>query len=230
MSQSPIYDNYEELHKYVLRALVSITKKHPDEVYDCVTDALIKGHEKFHMFDPTKSQLKVWLTNIARNEFLQACRKIRKDPHTFVDFDDQVSQNMYNPIDEPTEDVNPVRDGNVTNTLMSTKWVNANPVRLDAFKKIVAGMSPDDVADDLGIPRTTVRVWVSRAYDEVRATYGVSRDSRNYKTAEVKSTYPEHIKQAIDALESKSFKISARNISLESGLSPQTVQKYWKKR
>lgn len=236
MSQSPIYDNYEELHKYVLRALVSITKKHPDDVYDYVTDALMKGHEKFHMFDPTRSQLKSWLVSIARNEFLQGFKKHKNDRHEFVDFNDQMSHNDYNKYilyamhkasnEELVEDVNPVRDGNVTDTLMSTKWVNKNPLRRAAFDKIVKGISPDVVADEMGIPRTTVRVWVSRAYDEVRAAYGISKDTRNL-IVEKKITMEELINKTAADLKARGVKVTLNKIAKEANVSRQSVWKHW---
>jgi RNA polymerase sigma-70 factor (ECF subfamily) len=149
--------NYSAVYKYML-GLTLDSQLAADITQDC----MVRVIEKFFLYDPEKSALSTWMITIAKNLFIEHCRK-NKRKDKFLAFPELETQtDSMNDLIENEEILSAIKN-------LSLK------ARVPVLLKHSAGYSYEEIAKILKIPVGTVK---SRIFNGLNS---LKKELENYE-------------------------------------------------
>lgn len=171
-SLSDLYKRYyNDIYRFVSFRLNGI-----DESGEIVNDTFIKAGEKLHLFDASKSNIKTWLTNIAKNNLIDFLRKEQNKKSVNVsDFADaETGKEVFQYVAD-TE-----TDSKVVNNEMSESINKAMNNLKPNYRKVaelffIEDKSHNEICELTGMPLGTVKATINRVrtmlQTELRSIY-----------------------------------------------------------
>jgi RNA polymerase sigma-70 factor, ECF subfamily len=131
-----------------------------DMAEDVLQEAFVKIWERSWQFDPAKGEAMAWLATVTRHAALD---RLRKQPRSHVVFDEAVVEEIDGQLGQLSETMGEA--GDLRRCL--------GGLREDYRKAVVLayinGLTHEELAEQLGKPMGTVKSWVRRGLEQLKA-------------------------------------------------------------
>ncbi|HLO91601.1 MAG TPA: sigma-70 family RNA polymerase sigma factor [Lentimicrobium sp.] len=165
---------YKKYYSDVFR-YVSFRMNNIDEVGEIVNDTFLKVNEKMHLFNASKSNLKTWIINIAKNSMIDFMRKAERSQTVNVsDFQDENGKEVFQYVSD--NEASTV----VENSELSAKINKALDSLKPNYKRIavlyfVEDKSYQEISEEMNMPLGSVKGTINRVrtmlQSELQTTY-----------------------------------------------------------
>jgi RNA polymerase sigma factor (sigma-70 family) len=152
---------YNQYHNDVYNFIRKYFPKDLDTVEQICNDAFINVRDNLHKFNCTKSQIKTWIINIAKNLVTDYYRanKRRKENTSGIDIT-KINKAQYNKLSYIEDNVQKEEIKSTVNNALDQLNDNQRKICELVFQK---GMKYKEAAEMLGISLNMVRVSVNRS-------------------------------------------------------------------
>ena len=141
-----LQDNYSAVFKFVLKLTLNA-----QSAADVTQDCMVRVIDKFSLYDPEKSSLSTWMITIAKNLWIEECRKKAR---LFKIFD------KYHENEEAYENSN-IDEFLIHDEVLSALNRLSDKERMSLILKHLNGYSYEEIAVILKIPLGTVKSRIS---------------------------------------------------------------------
>lgn len=145
-----LQQNYAAVNRYLL----SVTFD-SQTAADITQDCMVKVIDKFALYDPEKSSLSTWMITIAKNLWIEQCRKNAR------------GRKVLEQIEQPHSD-DPALEITEHDEVFSAVHKLSEKLRIPLLMKHAAGYSYEEIAKYLKIPVGTVKSRISNGIKTLR--------------------------------------------------------------
>lgn len=138
-----LQENYSIVYKFILKLTLD-----PQTAADITQECMVRVIDKFKLYDPHKSALSTWMITIAKNLWIEECRRNKVN----LKYEKQYREN------EEADFLNQIIDKD--EVLSALKKLNKK-LRVPIVLKHAEGYSYEDIAKTLNIPIGTVKSRIS---------------------------------------------------------------------
>ncbi|MDF2657051.1 MAG: hypothetical protein K0R19_3525 [Bacillota bacterium] len=178
--EKAFFSSYIIIHQKSIERFIASYITSNEDALDIVQNTFECAWKKMHQLkDPEKA--KSWLFSIAYNEIRMVYRKQKRD-HTFVcdSYDENDINEIEDKSDDFVEEFNRQEDYQRLHTAI--KYLTAKNRRL-LLLRYVEELSLKEIADVLNINYNSIRVYITRAKQELKEIYqGLDAEELKYGT------------------------------------------------
>lgn len=138
-----LQENYSIVYKFILKLTLN-----PQIAADITQECMVRVIDKFNLYDPNKSALSTWMITIAKNLWVEECRKNKVSKKYENQYEETEEADFLNQIIDKDE------------ILTALKKLNEK-LRIPVVLKHAEGYSYEDIAKILNIPIGTVKSRIS---------------------------------------------------------------------
>lgn len=147
-----LQQNYNAVYRYILKLTLDVETAH-DVTQDCMTKVI----EKFSLYDPEKASLSTWMIAIAKNLWIEDCRKKVRSRRYIAEFGEAESAaTVLGDNDLEKDDL-----------LSAIKRLHEKE-RVVVILKHINGYSYEEIAKMLKIPLGTVKSRISNGIKSLK--------------------------------------------------------------
>lgn len=131
-----------------------------DKAEDVLQDAFVKIWERSWQYDPAKGEAMAWLATVTRHTALD---QMRKQPRMQVAFDEAIVDEIDGQLGQLTETMGEA--GDLRRCLSALR----EDYRKAVVLAYVNGLTHEELAEQFGKPMGTVKSWVRRGLEQLKA-------------------------------------------------------------
>lgn len=137
-----------------------------DRAEDVLQEAFVNVWHGAAHYNPAIAAPMTWLINVVRNKAIDKRRSGRTERETTVELDDAVMTLAGDPAQQPQA----LLDGSLTRARIDACMAGLAPAQRQALAlAYYRGLVHTEIAETLGAPLGTVKAWVRRGSDKLRA-------------------------------------------------------------